>query len=184
MEPRRELPQRDLQANIAQLRRLNLPVLADFLEAQEPFDCTRAFAEVAANQALLSKADEGSPGVLPTEGDRPTMGEEARVGVKHDQDKPRYDLVPTHPLKACAEVFAFGAKKYGDRNWELGIDYGRLYGALQRHLNAFWAGEDLDPESNLSHIGHAMCCLMMMGEEHLNPNFSRALDDRPHNTVS
>lgn len=85
-------------------------------------------------------------------------------GLKFDGDKPRYDLVPVLALDEAAKVFAFGAKKYADRNWELGLNYGRLYGALIRHLVAFWGGEEYDPESGLHHLGHATCCLLMLGE--------------------
>lgn len=99
---------------------------------------------------------------------------------KFDDNKPRYDLVPPHALRAAAEVFGFGAGKYGDRNWELGLSFGRLKAALNRHLEAFWMGEEIDPESNLPHLGHAMCCLMMLTEETLNEYYSRTtLDDRP-----
>lgn len=99
---------------------------------------------------------------------------------KFDDDKPRYDLVPVFPVEAAAQVFAFGADKYGDRNWENGLTYGRLKGALMRHVEAFWKGEEMDPESGLPHLGHAMCCLMMLTEEALNPNYDEApLDDRP-----
>lgn len=98
---------------------------------------------------------------------------------KFDDGKPRYDLVPSTILQECSKVFGFGANKYGDRNWEQGLVYGRLKGAMQRHVEAFWMGEELDPESGLHHLGHAMCCLMMMGEEVLNGDFDRSLDDRP-----
>lgn len=87
-----------------------------------------------------------------------------RGGVKFDHDKPRTDLIPFRPLLGAAKVFAFGAKKYGDRNWEKGLAYGRLFGALTRHLFYWWCGEELDPESGLPHIDHALCCLLMLSE--------------------
>jgi len=45
----------------------------------------------------------------------------------------------------------------GDRNWEKGIDPGRVFAAAQRHLWAYWSGEDTDEESGLSHLDHAAC---------------------------
>jgi len=67
------------------------------------------------------------------------------TGTKHDGGKVRYDLIPVKPLYGIAKVFTFGSDKYGDRNWEKGMKISRLYAALQRHMNAFWAGEDIDP---------------------------------------
>lgn len=97
--------------------------------------------------------------------------------VKFDSDKPRTDLIPPQALLQIAEVFAFGAKKYDDRNWEKGLLYHRIYGAMLRHLYAFWGGEDNDPESGKSHLAHAGCCLfMLMGTVAQHPE----LDDRPH----
>lgn len=81
--------------------------------------------------------------------------EQASTGVKFDQGKLRYDLVPAGPLKALAEVYTFGAGKYADNNWRKGLAWGRVYGAIMRHLWAFWRGEDTDPESGLPHLAHA-----------------------------
>lgn len=46
----------------------------------------------------------------------------------------------------------------GDRNWEHGMDWSRVYGAMLRHQNAWWSGEDTDPESGRSHLWHVACC--------------------------
>lgn len=83
-------------------------------------------------------------------------------GVKHDQGKSRLDLIPPEALFAMAEVLGFGANKYGDRNWELGIDPDRLYAALQRHLWAWWGGEEEDEESLLPHLWHALAGISML----------------------
>lgn len=76
-------------------------------------------------------------------------------GVKYDGEKARFDLLPPSAIKQIAEVYTMGAKKYADRNWEKGIKWGRIYAAAQRHLHAFWDGEDNDPESGLCHLAHA-----------------------------
>lgn len=82
--------------------------------------------------------------------------------VKYDAAKARMDLIPADALLKAGEVFAYGADKYSDRNWERGFNYGRLYAATQRHLHQFWAGEDLDPESGHHHLAHALCCVLML----------------------
>ena len=98
-------------------------------------------------------------------------------GRKDDQEKNRLELLPPRALERIGEVFTFGAKKYDDRNWELGIKYSRVFGALLRHLWAWWRGEGLDPESGMSHLAHAGCCLLMLLEfEALKYD---DLDDRP-----
>ena len=84
------------------------------------------------------------------------------TGVKFDTDKPRMDLLDPLALEGLAKVLTFGANKYASHNWRGGISYSRLIAAALRHLLAFNRGEDLDSESNLSHIDHAACCLMFL----------------------
>lgn len=85
-------------------------------------------------------------------------------GVKYDRGKLRYDLIPVTPLTAVTEVLTYGANKYKDRNWETGMPWGRAYAAAQRHLNSFWGGEELDPETGISHLAHAIVNLMFIEE--------------------
>jgi hypothetical protein len=80
-------------------------------------------------------------------------------GVKFDTDKARYDLIPPEIEEAIAKVLTFGAVKYSERNWELGMRWGRPYAALRRHMAAWWSGEDTDPETGMPHTWHACACL-------------------------
>lgn len=64
----------------------------------------------------------------------------------------RYDLVPVRPLAELAKLYGYGAQKYEDRNWEKGYDWSLSYAALQRHANAFWSGQTVDPESGCHHL--------------------------------
>jgi len=84
------------------------------------------------------------------------------VGTKHDGGKPRMDLLPPEFLLGTADILGFGADKYGARNWEAGMRWGRPYAALQRHMLAWWAGEDTDKETGQSHLNHAACCLAFL----------------------
>ena len=61
-----------------------------------------------------------------------------KQGVKFDDGKTRYDLVPVELTEAVALILGDGAKKYGDRNWEKGMAWSRPFGALLRHLFAWW----------------------------------------------
>lgn len=83
-------------------------------------------------------------------------------GVKFDGGKVRMDLLPPEMLYAIADILTFGAQKYDDRNWEKGMDWGRVYGALQRHLNAWWGGQEYDEETGRSHLWHAGCCIAFL----------------------
>lgn len=65
------------------------------------------------------------------------------------------DLIPPRALLALSEVYGFGGEKYDDHNYLKGYDWSLAYGALQRHLNQWQAGEDIDPESGLHHLLHA-----------------------------
>jgi hypothetical protein len=88
----------------------------------------------------------------------------------------RLDLIPAKPLWLLSEVYGRGARKYDDRNWEKGIEFSKLYGALQRHLLLWWTGEEIDPEDGQHHLAsvawHAFA-LLELGETHPE------LDDRP-----
>lgn len=85
-------------------------------------------------------------------------------GIKYDQDKIRTDLLSAVALEEVSKVLTFGAKKYGPNNWRYGMHWSRLIGATLRHIFAFMRREDLDEETGLSHIAHAMCCLMFLLE--------------------
>jgi hypothetical protein len=76
-------------------------------------------------------------------------------GTKLDTGKVRMDLLPPELLFGVAKVLEFGANKYAARNWEKGMDWGRVFGALMRHMWAWWKGEKTDPETGMSHLWHA-----------------------------
>lgn len=88
--------------------------------------------------------------------------EAAQGGVKYDQGKARWDLLPMDAINDVARVLMYGATKYKDRNWEKGMDWGRLHGAALRHLAAWSQGTEADEETGLSHLAHAACCVLML----------------------
>lgn len=96
-------------------------------------------------------------------------------GLKFDSDKPGTDLLPASALIEIAEVFDFGAKKYSRFNWLKGMKVLRLYGALLRHLFAWYMREDIDSESGKRHLAHAGCCMLML----IELSKREELDDRP-----
>ena len=87
------------------------------------------------------------------------------VGRKFDGGKLEFGLLPPHALEVVVEVLTFGAQKYERDNWQHVPDAKRRYfDALQRHVWAWKKGEQIDPESGIHHLGHAMCCLMFLYE--------------------
>lgn len=102
-------------------------------------------------------------------------------GQKFDTGKTRVELFPGDALLAISQVLTFGAKKYSARNWEQGIAWGRVFGALMRHLWAWWQGESKDPETGLSHLWHAGCCIVFLIA--YEERGMTAFDDRPQGRI-
>jgi hypothetical protein len=106
---------------------------------------------------------------------------EARLeeGLKYDQGKIRYDLLPFRALHEVARVFTVGAEKYDARNWEKGMDYSKIFAALHRHLSTWWGGSAINHEDGgLLHLAQvAWCALALL---HYT-QFARyqCFDDRP-----
>jgi len=77
-------------------------------------------------------------------------------GQKFDGGKPRLDLIPSEVIFALGNILEYGGRKYGDRNWEKGMELDRIYGAAMRHLWAYWGGEYTDEESGRPHLYSAL----------------------------
>ncbi|MFK7942085.1 MAG: dATP/dGTP diphosphohydrolase domain-containing protein [Paracoccaceae bacterium] len=97
-------------------------------------------------------------------------------GVKNDSDK-EHPMGLIHPvlLTETAAVLRYGAAKYEAHNHYKGMAWSRPFGALMRHMWAWWGGEDHDPETGLSHLAHAACNLMFLMEYRAD---RRGTDDR------
>lgn len=94
----------------------------------------------------------------------PFMSEPQSKGIKYDENKPDYSLIPKVALDLCARTLMYGAEKYGRYNWRGGMNWCRLSAAAQRHIKAWEEGEDSDPETNISHLAHAINNLMFLLE--------------------
>ena len=72
-------------------------------------------------------------------------------------------LLPKGALSAVIRVLEFGATKYQENNWKHVPDAKtRYYDAMQRHIDAWWNGEQKDPETGEHHLAHATCCAMFL----------------------
>ncbi len=83
-------------------------------------------------------------------------------GRKDDLGKVPLHLLPFDALYGISAVLEFGAKKYGDRNWEKGMAWHRPFSACIRHLCKWWLCKGPDPETGLSHLAHAGCCILFL----------------------
>ena len=91
-------------------------------------------------------------------------GANGGTALKFDENKLPLHLLSTEAMNQTAAVLAFGAEKYAAHNWRKGFAWSRPLAAAMRHITAFNAGEDKDPESGLSHLAHAACCIMFLLE--------------------
>ena len=96
-------------------------------------------------------------------------------GDRFNTGKLKWSLVSWKALAPMVRVLMFGAEKYDDHNWKKGLKYTEVTESLQRHLNAFIEGEENDPESKLSHVGHILCNAMFLSYMSM---YRKDMDDR------
>lgn len=95
------------------------------------------------------------------------------VGVQ----KVPFSTVPAPVLAEIGLAMLEGARKYGRHNYRsVGVRASVYYDAALRHLTAWWEGEDLDPDSGLSHLVKALACVVVLRDSMSQGNWS---DDRP-----
>jgi hypothetical protein len=97
-------------------------------------------------------------------------------GRKDDAGKLPYQLLPSDAVEDILRVLRFGAEKYAERNWEKGMAWSRPFAAMMRHMWAWWRGEKADPETGISHLAHAGCCVLFLLSYELR---KIGADDRP-----
>jgi hypothetical protein len=80
-----------------------------------------------------------------------------------------------------------GMLKYGRSNWrKAGVRASIYYDALHRHMDAWFEGEDVDPDDNVPHLSAALACLAiivdaqaagMLNDDRMVPGGYRGLRD-------
>ena len=126
-------------------------------------------------QPTINLNTNPSPQTIPFDWNKITISNKGGSAMKFDGDKLPVNLLSTEALNQTAAVLKFGADKYHAHNWRDGFAWSRPLAAAMRHIMAFNDGEDKDPESGLSHLAHAACCIMFLLEfEKTHPE----LDDR------
>ncbi len=120
---------------------------------------------------LFSNADPKPDYPAPASG-YPDGNPKTAIGLT----KPSFSNVPAPALLPMMKAFADGKQKYGRFNWrEKGVTASVYYDAAQRHLMAYWDGEDRASDSGVHHLGHAMACLAIIldAERHQKLNDDR-----------
>ncbi|GAN79829.1 hypothetical protein Aam_030_062 [Acidocella aminolytica 101 = DSM 11237] len=97
-------------------------------------------------------------------------------GLRYDDEKPRYDLIPPDALHALAVHYTISLKKYPERNWERGMAWGKCFASLMRHAWAWMRGEDFDPETGSHHMIAAAWNALAIATYHMR---GIGNDDRP-----
>ena len=102
-----------------------------------------------------------------------TTNPKDRLGTR----KPQLHLIPASAEIVESQAMQLGADRYGPFNWRTDKVRASVYiSAARRHLAQWLDGEDDDPESGASHLGHARACLGILIDAQATANL---VDDRP-----
>lgn len=104
--------------------------------------------------------------------DKPTNPKDA-VGCR----KAPLSVLPWPVIYEVGSALFEGARKYGRHNYRaIGVRGSVYFDGAMRHLAAWWEGQDIDPDSGLSHISKAIAGLMVLRDGMMQENWT---DDRP-----
>ena len=81
------------------------------------------------------------------------------IGIR----KAPLSTVPGNVIAEIGVAMLEGASKYGRHNYRAaGVRASVYYDAAMRHLISWWEGEDIDPDSGMSHITKLLACMAVM----------------------
>lgn len=91
--------------------------------------------------------------------------------------KPPHGTVSLAVLAELGVAMAEGARKYGRHNYRAApVEAMVYYDATRRHLDDWVEGEDIDPDSGISHLTKAIASLCVLRDAMIN---GMMIDDRP-----
>lgn len=104
--------------------------------------------------------------------EKPTNPKDA-IGIR----KAPMSTVPAGVMAELGTAMLEGAAKYGRHNYRaVGVRASVYYDALMRHAFAWWEGEDIDPDSGMSHVTKAIATLVVLRDAMMQGKLE---DDRP-----
>jgi hypothetical protein len=87
------------------------------------------------------------------------------------------ELVPDTAVALESLAYLEGALKYGRFNWRIAGVRASIYrAALQRHLAAWWNGENADPFTGVDHLASVRACAGILIDSR---ELGKLTDDRP-----
>lgn len=124
------------------------------------------------------------PAELKNSDGRPRLGANSKdtnpkdgVGVKKWR---QFCCVPFTVVWELGVAMLEGAMKYGRHNYRVsGVRASIYVEAARGHIDCFWEGEDIDPDSGLPHIVKAMASLAVLRDAQIQGKY---VDDRPPKT--
>lgn len=112
-------------------------------------DSTKDYVDVEVQHIAKAVAAVGKFQMRQTTNDRDTLQGAVAMLSEH--------------LPACADVFNYGRKKYAAWNWAKGMAWSIPIACIGRHFYQLaYHDEKLDSESDLSHVGHILCNIIML----------------------
>jgi len=118
-------------------------------------------------------ASEAAPALTVPPSDTKSTNPKDVVGIR----KAPMSTVPANVLAEVGVAMLEGSLKYGRHNYRTaGVRTSVYYDGTMRHLMAFWEGEDLDPDSGVSHVTKAIASLVVLRDAMLQGMIT---DDRP-----
>lgn len=160
-----------------QINREELDIMEEHLTAK---------LSLAGDATEIKFAPQGRP-------ETPSEAVPGAGGYKLDGGKARWELAPFDAFEAMVNVLTWavdkktrGDRAYPERNWERGMAWSRVFGAMIRHAWKWWLGKmtgrsTVDEESGMSHMWHAFTCagFLVTYESRGMTDF----DDRPSNST-
>lgn len=103
----------------------------------------------------------------------PAANPKKQFGMK----KAPMSFIPAPVLMELGVAMMEGGIKYGPHNFrETSIEASDYYNASIRHLMQWWEGEDIDPDSGISHVTKAIASLVVLRDAMMYGSYN---DDRP-----
>lgn len=90
--------------------------------------------------------------------------EKNKIGIKFDNKKLNWSLLPWREIERVVKVLDHGARKYDPYNWKYVVteDRERYVAASMRHFVARQKGEIIDPDTGENHYANQICCLLFL----------------------
>lgn len=118
---------------------------------------------VGSPYAVVLDVVEESPEAMRADAGYPDANPKAAIGAR----KARLHLVPPALTILVSDNMGDGADKYGPFNWRAKpVSVSTYVGAMERHLQAYRDGEDIDPESasGATHLGAIGACVGILAD--------------------